>query len=192
MSIISTLKPAKITSIKPTVMVIKMLKTLAPAERKLTVLQQHSQAAHAQHFSKKVDPKFFVQTFLGGGVSTPQNPPLTTGLHGRFQFTLLFSDRRLFRSEDIRNQVAKLSEICPKFWCFWATKFSGKGPDFWPNFINSDHNRTRVKIWRRSTERPLRLCSEMKEWMKEVNDSSESEWPGQHNWRSATNIVTHH
>jgi len=32
------------------------------------VLQQHSQAAHAQPFSKKVDPKFFVQTFLGGGV----------------------------------------------------------------------------------------------------------------------------
>jgi len=38
------------------------------------VLQQHSQAAHAQPFSKKVDPKIFVQTFLGGGFN-PQNPP---------------------------------------------------------------------------------------------------------------------
>ena len=53
-------------------MVIKLLKTLAPAERKLTVLQQHSQAAHAQHFSKKVDPNFCADFSGGGGF----NPPL--------------------------------------------------------------------------------------------------------------------
>jgi len=64
----STLKPAKIASIKSTVMVIKLLKTQ----------HQQTQAAHAQHFSKKVDPKFFVQTFLGG--FNPRNPHLATGL----------------------------------------------------------------------------------------------------------------
>ena len=38
------------------------------------MLQQHSQAAHAQHFSKNADPKIFVQTFLGGGGFNPRNP----------------------------------------------------------------------------------------------------------------------
>ena len=31
------------------------------------MLQQHSQAAHAQHFSKKVDPKIVCADFSGGG-----------------------------------------------------------------------------------------------------------------------------
>ena len=38
------------------------------------MLQQHSQAAHAQPFSKNVDPKFFVHTFLGGGFQPPKPP----------------------------------------------------------------------------------------------------------------------
>ena len=32
----------------------------------------------------------------------------------------------LLRSGDIRDQVAKLCEIAPKF-CFWAAKFFGEG-----------------------------------------------------------------
>jgi len=34
-----------------------------------------------------------------------------------------FDDFMLFHSVDIRDQVAKLSEICPTFWCFWAAEF---------------------------------------------------------------------
>jgi len=32
-------------------------------------------------------------------------------------------DDILFQSRDIRDHVAKLSEISPKFWRFWAAKF---------------------------------------------------------------------
>jgi len=39
------------------------------------VLQQHSQAAHAQHFTKKGRPKFLCRLFWGGGFN-PQTPPL--------------------------------------------------------------------------------------------------------------------
>jgi len=38
-------------------------------------------------------------------------------------------DNVLFLSGDVRDQVAKLSEITPKFRCFWAAKFWGH-----PNF----------------------------------------------------------
>ena len=67
------------------------------------MLQQHSQAAHAQPFSKKVDPKFFVQTFLGGGGFNPQNPPSDYGpasgrsmlmlAHRQYRWKGYFSDR---------------------------------------------------------------------------------------------------
>ena len=42
------------------------------------MLQQHSQAAHAQRFSKKVDQNFCAD-FSGGGFQPPK-PPLATGL----------------------------------------------------------------------------------------------------------------
>jgi len=36
-------------------------------------------------------------------------------------------DDNLFQSGDIRDHVAKLSEIAPKFWCFLAAKLFGGG-----------------------------------------------------------------
>jgi len=52
-------------------------------------------------------------------------------LQYRFPF-----DDILFRSRDIRDQPAQLSEICSKFWCFGADKYFGGGPpNFW-QFIN--------------------------------------------------------
>jgi len=40
------------------------------------------------------------------------------------------------RSGDIRDYVAKLSEIGPKFWWFWAAILGGcpSAPNFWPTF----------------------------------------------------------
>ena len=43
-------------------------------------------------------------------------------LQRRFQI-----DDILFQSGDIRDHVAKLSEISPKFWRFWAANFLGGG-----------------------------------------------------------------
>ena len=43
-------------------------------------------------------------------------------------------------------------------------------PNFWPDFINSRHHWTRVKIWRRSTKQPQRLGVEKDERKLTVKD----------------------
>ena len=46
----------------------------------------------------------------------------------------------MLHSGDIRDQVAKLSEIAPKFWCFWAAKFrrGGEPPKFLTEFCKPE------------------------------------------------------
>ena len=51
-----------------------------------------------------------------------------TPAHEKLQFTKPYPfDDILFCSRDIRDQGAKLFEICPKFWCFWAATFFRAG-----------------------------------------------------------------
>jgi len=81
----------------------------------------------------------------------------------------------LLRSGDIRDQVAKLCEIAPKFTFFWAAKFGGRGPrNFWRNFVNLGHHGTCDKVLWRSAKRPRRLSGGKKE---DRNYSGRTEWP---------------
>jgi len=75
-------------------------------------------------------------------------------------------DDVLLRSRDIRDQVAKLREIAPKF-------RAGGHPDFWPNFINLGHDQTwqtLVAIGRATSE----IRGQKKKYL---NDSGKTEWP---------------
>jgi len=77
-------------------------------------------------------------------------------------------DDILYHSRDIRDYIAKLSEICLKFWCFWAASFWVKrDPNLWRKFINSGHHRTCVRIWWRPTKRPRRFSA--RKGMKKIN-----------------------
>ena len=62
-------------------------------------------------------------------------------------------DDVLLLSGDIRDQVAKVSEIEPKFHVFWPPNFSRKRPpNFWPNSINLGHHRTLVPVGHATSE----------------------------------------
>ena len=89
------------------------------------------------------------------------------------QFATPFDDF-LLRSADIRDKIAKLSDIEFEHKCFWAAEVLGGGtPNFWQNFITLDHRRTCGKAWWWLTTRPGRLGGEkQKEKKKELNDRS--------------------
>jgi len=69
-------------------------------------------------------------------------------------------DDFLLLSGDIRDQVAKLSEIVPKFWCFWAAKFltefykSGSPSKMWQSLMTVGQATSAGKS-RRNKERKI-------------------------------------
>jgi len=69
----------------------------------------------------------------------------------------------LLRSADIRDRVAMLSDIVPRFWCFFGRQILlGRVPYFWLilHFYNLCHHRSCWKVWWRTAKRPQRLGGE--------------------------------
>jgi len=85
-------------------------------------------------------------------------------------------DDVLLRSGDIRDQVAKVCEIEPKFWCFWSVKFREEGPSklltkYYKCESPSNMWQSLVTIGQATSE----IRRRTKEW--DVNYSGKTEWP---------------
>jgi len=72
----------------------------------------------------------------------PKFTKLSTHVQEGLKFATPFPfDDASFWSEDICDQVVKLTEICAILWCSWATKFLAVVvPNFAPNFKHSGHH----------------------------------------------------
>ena len=92
-------------------------------------------------------------------------------------------DDILLRSGDICDQVAKLCEIAPKFRCFWAAKFRGKGP---PKFLTEfNKSGTPSNMWQSSVTIG-QATSEIRRRKKERRTTGQNIMAGgQHSWRAA-------
>jgi len=102
-------------------------------------------------------------------VCGPKLTKLSTSAQEKYQFATLFSIQpylKLFIPEIFRigNQVQKLSEICPKFWCFWATKFSFltqfyefvSPSNMCQNLVMIDQATSEIRCWK-NKERKTRM-----------------------------------
>ena len=134
------------------------------------MLQQHSRAAHDQHFSKKVDPDFCAD-FSGGGGFNPQNPPLATGLVNttilrllgrRFCYTAdVFLGSHIFK--DPRPIAAKLCHMIG-IWLRRSRKFQKFGGFSPKNIGGQKHAKFRsifgnIRLWLRISPERLKISN---------------------------------
>jgi len=78
------------------------------------------------------------------------------------------------------------SKIAPKLWCFWAAKFRGEGlpkilTEFYKSGSPSNMCQSLVMIGQ--------ATSQMRQWKKDINYSSKTEWPA--SWQAAINTNKH-
>jgi len=85
----------------------------------------------------------------------------------------------LLRSADIRDQVAKLSEIAPKFHVFEPPNFGLKGPQISDLFYKSGSpsymRQSLVTIGQATSE--IKRRKKKKERKKDLNENGKTEWP---------------